>query len=112
MARSKSSELSLALSSAVSELVASVSRLVDAVRAQSAAPAAGRGVSVAPSSGPKPRGPGKNNPKLKAAIKASWERYTPAQRAARIAKMLAGRGLKPAKAAKAAAKPAKKSKKG
>ena len=105
MARTKSSELSLALSSAVSELVASVSRLVDAVRG--AAPAGAPVARV-----PGQRGPGKNNPKLKAAIKASWERYTPAQRAARIAKMLAGRGLKPAKAAKAAGKPAKKSKKG
>ena len=41
------------------------------------------------------RGPGRNNPKLKSALKASWARYTPAQRKARIAKMLAGRGLKP-----------------
>ena len=46
---------------------------------------------------PGQRGPGKNNPKLKSAIKASWARYTPAQRKARIAAMLKGRGLKPRK---------------
>ena len=36
------------------------------------------------------RGPDKGNPRLKAALKASWANYTPAQRAARIAKMRAG----------------------
>lgn len=55
-------------------------------------------VSGAPSPrAPGERGPGRNNPKLKSALKASWAAYTPAQRKARIAKMLAGRGLKPKK---------------
>ena len=50
------------------------------------------------------RGPGKNNAKLRSALKASWARVTPAQRKARIAKMLAGRGLKPKRAKVAAAR--------
>ncbi len=33
--------------------------------------------------------------KLRAAVKASWARYTPKGRAARIRKMLAGRGIRP-----------------
>ncbi len=33
--------------------------------------------------------------KLRAAVKASWARYTPKERAARIRKMLAGRGIRP-----------------
>jgi transcriptional/translational regulatory protein YebC/TACO1 len=41
------------------------------------------------------RGPGKGNPKLKSALKESWANYTPKQRAERVRKMLAGRGLKP-----------------
>lgn len=41
------------------------------------------------------RGAGKGNPRLKSAVKASWASYTPAQRKARVARMLAGRGLKP-----------------
>ena len=41
------------------------------------------------------RGPGKGNPRLKSALKRSWAAYTPKQRAERIRKMLAGRGLRP-----------------
>lgn len=96
MARPKSSGMSNVISSAVSDLVSAVTRLVDAVNASARAKVGAAAAAFAP----KQRGPGKNNPKLKAAIKASWAKYTPAQRAARIAKMLAGRGLKPAKAAK------------
>lgn len=44
------------------------------------------------------RGPGKGNPRLKAALKASWAKMTPAERRARVAKMLAGRGLSPKRA--------------
>lgn len=77
-----------AVQAATAELVRAVARLVDAVRG--AAPA-----DAVAARAPGQRGPGKNNPKLKAAVKASWANYTPAQRAARIAKMLAGRGLKP-----------------
>ena len=44
---------------------------------------------------PKKRGPGKGNSKLKSALKRSWASYTPKQRADRIRKMLAGRGLEP-----------------
>src|SRR5689334_14311000 len=43
---------------------------------------------------PKKRGPGKNNPKLKAAIQSYWKNMTPAQRKARIEKMQAGRKKK------------------
>jgi hypothetical protein len=51
---------------------------------------------------PKQRGPGKGNPRLKAALKKSWGSYTPKQRAERVRKMLAGRGLKPKGVAKKA----------
>ena len=76
-----------AVHAATARLVRAVARLVDAARG------AARASTTATSS--RARGPGKNNPKLKAAVKASWARYTPEQRAARVAKMLAGRGLKP-----------------
>jgi hypothetical protein len=42
----------------------------------------------------KQRGPGKGNPKLKAALKRYWARMKGKARHSRIAKMLAGRGLK------------------
>ena len=85
---------------AVEELIGSVTNLVGAM--QAALPQGGSAAkgSAAKASGayiPAPRGPGKNNPKLKAAIKASWARMTPAERKARVRRMLAGRGLKPKK---------------
>ena len=82
------------LSAAVEGLVNSISNLVSslatAVASKGSAEPAGGGVKVKGQ-----RGPGKNNPKLKAAIKASWARMTAAERKARIRRMLAGRGLKP-----------------
>ena len=79
---------------AVESLVASVTSLIRSL--QSAVPAPGRSSAfVPPRKGQ--RGPGKNNPKLKAAIKASWARMTKAERKARVRRMLAGRGLKPKK---------------
>jgi hypothetical protein len=42
----------------------------------------------------KGRGPGKGNPKLKAALKRYWAKMKGKARKSRIAKMLAGRGLK------------------
>jgi hypothetical protein len=84
------------LSAAVEGLVDSISNLVNslttAVASRGAAAPAGGFVKVKGQ-----RGPGKNNPKLKAAIKASWARMTPKEREARIRRMLAGRGLKPKK---------------
>ena len=77
-----------AVHAATADVVRAVARLVDAVRG-------GARASATAAKPPGQHGPGKNNPKLRAAVKASWERYTPAQRAARIAKMLAGRGLEP-----------------
>lgn len=47
----------------------------------------------------KQRGPGKGNPRLKNALKKSWAAYTPKERAERLRKMLAGRGLRPMSAA-------------
>jgi hypothetical protein len=44
-----------------------------------------------------PKRAAEKSKKLQKSIKASWARYTPAERAARIRKMLAGRGLKPKK---------------
>lgn len=63
---------------------AAVRRTAAWVAPKAAAPAAAKGA----------RGPGKNNPKLKAALKASWARMSAADRKARIERMLAGRGLK------------------
>jgi hypothetical protein len=40
---------------------------------------------------PGQRGPGKNNPRLKSALKSYWANLTPAQRAERVRKMQAGR---------------------
>lgn len=82
-----------AVHAATARLVRAVARLVDAVRG-------GARASATAAKPPGQRGPGKNNPKLKAAVRASWAKYTPAQRAARVAKMLAGRGLEPKAKAK------------
>lgn len=85
------------LSAAVEGLVSSIASLMDSlassVAAKGSSTSAGGAVRVKGQ-----RGPGKNNPKLKAAIKASWARMTPAEKKARIRRMLAGRGLKPKKA--------------
>jgi hypothetical protein len=74
-----------AVQQAVETLVHSVTALVDRVQAAVHGPAGA----------PSGRGPGRNNPRLKAALKASWARMTPAERKARVAKMLKGRGLGP-----------------
>lgn len=74
-----------AVHQAVETLVHAITGLVDHVQGAVSGHAPAR----------KGRGPGRNNPKLKAALKASWARMTPEQREARIAKMRAGRGLKP-----------------
>jgi hypothetical protein len=49
-----------------------------------------RGIEIG-NAGPKRRGPGKGNRKLAKAIASSWAKYTPAERAARVAKMHAWR---------------------
>ena len=95
------------VSAAVDSLVKSIESLLGSLQTAVAAGAARTGAAgralVADVRGgahvrtPGQRGPGKNNPKLKAAIKASWARMTPAEKKARIKKMLAGRGLKPKK---------------
>jgi len=80
---------------AVEGLVTSITGLLEAV-ATALPKGGGAGMAVTAGGRPKgQRGPGKNNPKLKAAIKASWARMTPAERKARVRRMLAGRGLKP-----------------
>ena len=92
MARPRNHEKRIA--EAVGGLLKAVTTVVEAVRAAVGdRPRASVAVTVEPRTGraaaPK-RGPGKGNPRLKAALKASWARYTPRQRAARIAKMRAG----------------------
>jgi hypothetical protein len=88
------------LHGAVHGLVQSITHLIDRLRdAVAAAPADVPGEALSGTAGR--RGPGKGNLKLKSALKASWARMTPAQRKARVKKMLAGRGLTP-KRAKAA----------
>jgi hypothetical protein len=91
-------------SAAIHDLLASVTRLVDAARL---AVANGRGPSRSARS-PKARG-GRTTKgaKISGAVKASWASYTPAERAARVRKMLAGRGLKPKRATKARRSPTK-----
>src|SRR5688500_12834413 len=89
---------------AVEGLVHAITTLVDRVSASAqGVGTAAKGVKAAV------RRPGKGNPKLKSALKASWANYTPKQRAERVRKMLAGRGLKPKgagpKKAKAASVP-------
>ena len=84
------------LSAAVEGLVNSLTNLVSTVSSTVASRATAVAAAVAGKT-PGQRGPGKNNPKLKAAIKASWARMTSKERKARIRRMLAGRGLKPKK---------------
>jgi hypothetical protein len=88
MARPRMNEKHIAI--AIEGLVGSIRGLVEAIAATARAT-----TPVAPHVKiPGQRGPGKNNPKLKAAIKASWARMTDAERKARVKKMLAGRGIK------------------
>ena len=78
----------------IRQLVDSVTQLVDAVSAlpaRGAGSAAGRAVAPPPS----PAARAKKSAALKRAIKAHWDRMTPKERAARVRRMLAGRGLKP-----------------
>ena len=85
------------VTSAVSDLLASVTRLLgtvgEAVRSSVGGKRGGKASRQGRLAGS--RGPGKGNSNLKSALKASWARYTPRERAARIKKMLAARGLKP-----------------
>jgi hypothetical protein len=89
MARPRMNEKHIAV--AIEGLVGSIRGLVEAIAATARAttPPAAPHIKI-----PGQRGPGKNNPKLKAAIKASWARMTDAERKARVKKMLAGRGIK------------------
>jgi hypothetical protein len=84
------------LSAAVEGLVNSLSNLVSTL-GTTVSNRASAVVSAVTGKKKGQRGPGKNNPKLKAAIKASWARMTVKERKARVRRMLAGRGLKPKK---------------
>jgi hypothetical protein len=90
---------------AVEGLVHAITGLVDSVTGAAhdaeAVGKAAKGVKVAVV-GKKQRGPGKGNPKLKAALKRYWAKMKGKARHSRIAKMLAGRGLKPKGSAKRA----------
>lgn len=81
------------LTTAVQALVQSITSLVASLEA----PPTGRPAGAGALRRKGQRGPGRDNPRLKAAIKASWARMTPAERRARVARMLAGRGLRPKK---------------
>jgi hypothetical protein len=84
------------VTSSVNELLAAVSRLTSAVahamsgpqvrEARAGVSASARTFAAAASATGK---------KIGAKVKAAWARYTPKERAARIKKMLAARGLKP-----------------
>lgn len=79
----------------VSALLGSVTQLIESLKTSVAsAPRTGKGSR----GGYRPLSPAASklrSKRLKKSIKASWDRMTPAQRAKRIRKMLAGRGLKP-----------------
>jgi hypothetical protein len=83
---------------AVEALVRSVGALVDSVAdaVRTAAPAPGKAGARAVKA-PGQRGPGRNNPRLKSALKSYWSKLTPAQRKKRVNAILIGRGLKPKK---------------
>jgi hypothetical protein len=102
MPRNVASSRASTVAHAVEGLVHAITGLVDSVTgsAQGVGTAA-KGLKAAV------RGPGKGNPKLKSALKKSWANYTPKQRADRVRKMLAGRGLEPKGARKANAAPAR-----
>ena len=77
----------------VEVLVRSITTLVESVK--EAASSAVEGVAeVAAAKPAAKRGPGKGNPKLKAALRAYWKRMKGDARKARVAKMLRGRGVK------------------
>src|SRR5437868_3914647 len=95
------------LLSAVTDLLSSVGHAVSnaASTAAGRAQAAGRALVGREEARGGRRAPGKSGA-LQKALKDHWAKMTPAQRAARVKKMLAGRGLKPipadVKAARAA----------
>ena len=78
----------------VDELLSAVTSLVESVEsvvADAGKAGKGRTKRAAPSSAAMSA----RSAKLKKALKSHWASMTPAQRAARVRKMLAGRGLKP-----------------
>lgn len=77
------------ITAAVQDLLRSITRLVEEaaksiVIGESRAAKGARAAAVSSTS-----------VRIRRAVKATWAKYTPAERAARICKMLAGRGLKP-----------------
>jgi hypothetical protein len=82
------------ISAAVEGLLRAVTVLVESVAA-TMRDGGGDGGSGHVGSGKASRGPGKGNPRLRSALKNYWAKMTPKQRAARVKRMLAGRGLKP-----------------
>jgi hypothetical protein len=92
----------------VNDLVAAVTRLVENVTdrasrggaARGASPAASRGAETrAATAAPRrPSDPAEKSARLRSAIRAHWANMSPEARAARVKRMLAGRGLKPADA--------------
>lgn len=99
-------ELSHSVVSSVNELMAAVTRLVASVgeaasaSASSAASAAAKAAGtwaarVSGHAASRVAAAGEKGEKLSHSIKAHWDSMTAKQRAARVKKMLAGRGLKP-----------------
>ena len=75
---------------ATADLLRAITRLVESVAASARANPA-----VRSALGDAKRAATATGRKIAARVKASWAKYTPAERAARIRKMLAARGLKP-----------------
>jgi hypothetical protein len=100
---------------AAEHLIGSITALVQNLRVAAMSAPSGK-MSAAPTGALRratgQRGPGKGNLKLKSALKKSWASYTPEERAERVRKMLAGRGLKPKGAAPRKTKHAAKAKAG
>ncbi len=86
------------LATAVEDLLGSIRRLVEGV-ARTAADGKPRQLQSRSKTAPT----SSTSAKIRRAVAASWAQYTPAQRAERVRKMLAGRGLKPKAAAKRSA---------
>jgi ElaB/YqjD/DUF883 family membrane-anchored ribosome-binding protein len=87
----------------VNRLVDAITSLLNSVGHAAAGAAVQLRASGAPTLAKAPAAVAAKSVKLRKAVAASWARYTPAEREARIRKMLAGRGLKRKKPARAGA---------
>ena len=93
----RASTAASSVSASVNDLLGAVTGLLDSVRSAvvSSGPVVEAGARVAKPARLTAKAAGDTGKKIGAKVKAAWARYTPKERAARIRKMLAARGLKP-----------------